>query len=69
MSHVVEQPERISRSLRALGEQSRTKLLLAAYYWHDDKSCISFTRSQGYGIIQPNGKDLSIEVMALEKQL
>jgi hypothetical protein len=55
----------MSKSLRVLGKQSRAKLFLAAYYWHDDKSCVPFTRSQGYGIIQPNGRDLSAEVMAL----
>lgn len=55
----------MSKSLRALGEQSRAKLFLAAYFWNDDESCISFTRNQGYGIIQPNGKDLTVKVMAV----
>ena len=64
-SHVKNQPERMSKSLRTMGKQSRAKLYLAAYYWHDDKLCASFARSQGYGIIQPNGRDLSVEVMAL----
>ena len=53
----------MSKSLRAMGK-SRAKLYLAAYYWHDDIMCVSFTRSQGYGIIQPNDRDVSIKVMA-----
>jgi hypothetical protein len=63
--HVYRQSERMSKSLQALGKQSRAKLFLAAYFWRDDETCISFTRSQGYGIIQPNGKDLTVEVMAV----
>ena len=64
--HVVEQSEHMSRSLRALGKQNRAKLFLAAYFWQDDKNCISFTCQLGYGIIQPNlvGKGLTVEVMA-----
>lgn len=61
---MVSQSERISKSLQALGKQSRAKLYLAANFWHDDKSCISFTRSQGYGIIRPNGRDLTVEATA-----
>ena len=63
--HVFKQSERMSRSLRALGKQSRAKLFLAGYFWHDDEDCISFTRQLGYGIIQPNGKGLTVEVMAV----
>ena len=40
------------------------KLFLAAYYWQDDEDCLSYTRSQGYGIIQPNSLDLVVDVMA-----
>lgn len=69
MEHVYQQSEWMSRTLQALGKQSRAKLFLAAYFWHDDKSCISFTRSQGYRIIRPSGKDLTVEVMAAEKEL
>jgi hypothetical protein len=44
---------------------SRTKLFLAGYFWDDDESCVSFTRSKGYGIVKPNGEDLSVDVMPL----
>jgi hypothetical protein len=64
-AHINKQPERMSKSLRAMGKNSRVKLFLAGYYWHDDKTCIEFTRSQGYGIIKPNGRDLDVEVMAV----
>ena len=46
-----------------MGYGNHTKLYLAAYYWQDE-DCISFTRGQGYGIIQPNGLDSTVEVMA-----
>ena len=64
-AHVKLQPERMSKSLRAMGKESCVKLFLAGYYWHDDKTCIEFTRSQGYGIIKPNGRDMDVEVMAV----
>jgi len=72
MAHVDKQANRMSKTLRAMGKNSRAKLFLAGYYWDDDESCISFTRSKGYGILKPNGKDLSVDTMALviaERQL
>lgn len=64
-AHVKRQPERMSKSLRAMGKECHVKLFLAGYYWHDHKTCIEFTRSQGYGIIKPNGRDMDVEVMAV----
>ena len=55
----------MSKTLRAMGKNSRAKLFLAGYYWDDDESCISFTRSKGYDILKPNGRDLSVDTMAL----
>ena len=55
----------MSKTLWAMGKNSHAKLFLAGYYWDDNKSCISFTHSKGYGILKPNGKDLSVDTMAL----
>ena len=64
-AHVNKQPEQMSKSLWAIGKNSRVKLFLASYYWHDDKTCIEFTHSQEYGIIKPNGRDLDVDIMAV----
>lgn len=40
-----------------------SKLYLAAYYWLDE-DCISYARNKGYGIIKPNGSDLTVGVKA-----
>ena len=66
--HVEKQSERMSKSLLAMGCGNRAKLFVAAYYWQDDEDCLSFTRSQGYGIIQPNGLHLTVDVMAEGEQ-
>ena len=64
-AHINKQPTCMSKSLRAMEKNSRVKLFLAGYYWHDDKTCIVFMHSQEYGIIKPNGRDLDVEVMAV----
>ena len=45
---------------------SVSRLYLAAYYWpEDDDDCmISYARSKGYGIIKPNGLDVTVDVQA-----
>ena len=45
-------------------KDKRARLYLAAYYWHDDEDCISYARNKGYGIIQPNGSDLTVHFKA-----
>jgi hypothetical protein len=62
--HVNVQLRRMTASLRAMGRSKRTMLYLAAYYWQDDEDCIPFARNLGYGIIQPNGLDLTIDTKA-----
>lgn len=37
-----------------------SRLYLAAYFWPDDEDCILYARNKGYGIIQPNGADLTV---------
>ena len=39
------------------------RLYLAAYHWGDE-DCISHARSKGYGIIRPNGSDLTVHSKA-----
>ena len=58
------QSEQMSKSLRTMGRVGCAKLFLAAYYWQDDEDRLSYTRSQGYGIIQPNGLDLAVDIIA-----
>jgi len=41
---------------QAVEKDNHAKLLLVAY------SCVSLTRSQGYGIIQPGGLNLAVDV-------
>jgi hypothetical protein len=53
------------KTLRAMGNSSRAKFFLAAYSWPSDHDCISYARSKGYGIIQPNGSDLNVALMAV----
>ena len=52
-----------------MGKEKRAKLYLAAYYWPDDEDCILYTQSKGYGIIQPNGADLTVHLKAKGKSL
>ncbi|KAF5383024.1 hypothetical protein D9615_005084 [Tricholomella constricta] len=63
-AHIDSQLNRLSRSLMAMGKDNRARLYLAAYYWPDDE--VSYARSKGYGIIQPNGSDLTIHFKAKE---
>ena len=50
-----------------MGKMKSVKLYLAAYYWPDDEDCISYAQSKGYGIIQPNGADLTVHLKAKGK--
>jgi len=63
-AHIDSQSERISESLIAMGKNQRAQLYLAAYYWPDDEDCVSYARNKGYGIIQPNGSDLTVHFKA-----
>jgi hypothetical protein len=40
-------------------EMCDSRLYLAAYHWPDE-DCILYARNRGYGIIQPNGTDLTV---------
>ncbi|KIM85207.1 hypothetical protein PILCRDRAFT_353377 [Piloderma croceum F 1598] len=55
--------KQVRKSLRAMGDGSRARIFLATHYWPSD-DCISYARSKGYGIIQPNGSDLNVTAMA-----
>jgi hypothetical protein len=44
-------------------EKCGSRLYLAAYYWPNNDT-ISHARNKGYGVIQPNGEDLTVEVKA-----
>ena len=43
-----------------MGKSPRAQLYLAAFYWPDDEDCISHARNKGYGVLQPNGSDLTV---------
>ena len=69
-NHIDKQFKRLSKSLDAMGNEKRAKLsYLAAYHWPDDEDCISYARSKGYGIIQPNGSDLTVHFKAKGRSL
>lgn len=42
----------------------KAKLYLAAYNWSDDDDVISYASSLGYGVIRPNGQDLTVHAKA-----
>jgi hypothetical protein len=65
--HIDDQLSRVRKTLRAMGDGGRARIFLAAYYWGSDDDCISYARSKGYGIIQPNGSDLKVTAMAAGK--
>jgi hypothetical protein len=50
----------MSKSVIAMGKGKRARLYLAAYYWPNEEDCIYHARNKGYGIIQPNGSDLTV---------
>ena len=54
---------RLSKTLKILGDSKYAKLYLAAYYWPEDE-IIHYAQSLGYGIILPNGTDLTVHVKA-----
>jgi hypothetical protein len=45
-------------------DKSHAKIFLAAYYWPSDNNCVSYAYSKGYGIIHPNGLDLTVAAIA-----
>ena len=63
-SHIDSQLKRVSKSLTAMGKAKCARLYLAAYCWPDNEDGKSYARSKGYGIIQPNGSDLTVHVKA-----
>ena len=50
------------KSVTAMGRGKRGRLYLAAYHWPDEDSL--YARNKGYGIIQPNGSDLTVHFRA-----